>query len=69
MYNFLESSKSRMQRFEELHAVREPQFGHPWLMVCRSNLFSIKVPSASETVCEAFDFSLKLLGVLSKQLV
>jgi len=26
----LESSKSRMQRFEEPHAAREPQFGHPW---------------------------------------
>jgi len=29
MYNFSENSKGRMQRFEELHAAREPQFGHP----------------------------------------
>ena len=30
--------------------------------------FRIRVQSASETVYEAFNFSLKLLGVLSKQL-
>jgi len=30
MYNFSESSKSRMQRFEEPHASREPQFGPSW---------------------------------------
>jgi len=35
--------------------------------VCRSN-FWIKLKSASETVYEAFNFSLKLLGVLPKQL-
>jgi len=23
-----------MQRFEEPHAAREPQFGHPWVKVC-----------------------------------
>jgi len=27
--NFSENSKSRRQRFEEAHAAREPQFGHP----------------------------------------
>jgi len=36
-------------------------------MVYGSN-FWIKIQSASETVYEAFHFSLKLLGVLSKQL-
>jgi len=37
-------------------------------MDCGSNLSWIKVQSASETVYEAFNFSLKLLGVFSKQL-
>jgi len=32
IYNFLESSKSRMQRFEVPHVAVEPQFGHPWYM-------------------------------------
>jgi len=30
IHKFSESSKSRMQRFEEPHAVRETQFDHPW---------------------------------------
>jgi len=29
MYKFSESSKSRMEKFEESHAAREPQVGHP----------------------------------------
>jgi len=29
MHNLSESSKSRMQRIEEPHVTREPQFGHP----------------------------------------
>jgi len=37
-------------------------------MVCRSNFSWIKVQNASEIVFEAFNFSLKLLDVLSKQL-
>jgi len=37
MYNFSESSKSRMQRFEEPHAAREPQFGHPSSMTFKLN--------------------------------
>jgi len=37
-------------------------------MVCGSNFSGIKVQSASETVYEAFNFCLKLLGVLSKHL-
>jgi len=32
IYKFSESSNSRMQRFEESHAAREPQFGHPSYM-------------------------------------
>jgi len=37
-------------------------------VVCGCNFSWIKVKSASETVYEAFNFSFKLLGVLSKQL-
>jgi len=37
-------------------------------MVCGSNFSWIKVKSASETVYETFNSTLKLLGVLSKQL-
>jgi len=37
-------------------------------LICGSSFSWIKVQSASETVHEAFNFSLKLLGVLSKQL-
>jgi len=37
-------------------------------MVCGFNFSWIKVKSASEAVYETFNFSLKLLGVLSKQL-
>jgi len=32
MYNYSEGSKSRMEWFEETHAAREPQFGHPCLV-------------------------------------
>jgi len=32
IYNFSESSKSRIQRFEEPHTALEPQFGHPCYM-------------------------------------
>jgi len=35
IYTISKSSKSRMQRFEKPHAVREPQFGHTW---CRFSL-------------------------------
>jgi len=35
-YNFSESTKSRMQRLEEQHASREPQFGHPSNITSRS---------------------------------
>jgi len=51
--------------------------GHGWCvaswsfqlsMVCGSKFSWIKVKSASETVYETFNVSLKLLGVLSKQL-
>jgi len=37
-------------------------------MICGPNVFWIKVQNISETVYNAFDFSLKLLSVLSKQL-
>jgi len=33
IYNFSESSKSRMKRFEEPHVAPESYFGHPW---CRA---------------------------------
>ena len=32
MYDFSESTKSGMQRFEEPHAARVPQFGPPWFI-------------------------------------
>ena len=37
-------------------------------LVCGSNVSLIKVQSTSETVYEAFNFRLKLLSVVSKQL-
>ena len=43
MYNLSENSKSRMQRFEEPHAARESQFGHPCsiLTMIVQNLYSV----------------------------